>query len=141
MKKCSRCGRLSLLSPINENTGLCRTCDKHDAALYSELLAANRKTAFFRNGYLYDLIPRNKSLSLYEDRGAAYDNDTVIVSDGDVYYPEEVSSIANLRIPNFSLRCKAMKDVSEDAMQQHRRHSTLVFIRPDRYVHDGCIPY
>jgi len=102
MKKCSRCGKLGLLSPINDSTGLCRACDKHDAALYSELLAANRKAAFFRNGYLYDLIPRNKSLSLYEDRGVAYDKDTVIVSDGAVYDPRNPLSIDNLPIPEYA---------------------------------------
>lgn len=114
MKTCSRCGKLGLLAHINANTGLCRACERHDTALYSELMAANRKTAFFRNGYLYDLIPRNKSLSLYEDRSIAYDKDTVIVSDGEVYYPEKVSSIVNLRIPDFDMHCKVMKDFSID---------------------------
>lgn len=102
MLKCSRCGKHGLLSRINKNTGLCFVCEKHDASLYSGLLKANRKTAFFRNGYLYDLIPRNKSISLYEDRGVAYDKDTVIVSDGAVYDPRNPMSIDNLPIPEYA---------------------------------------
>lgn len=59
------------------------------------------KAAYFQNGYLIDVSPRNCSISLYEDRQVAYDADTVIVSDGDVYDPNRPERIAFLRIPNF----------------------------------------
>lgn len=114
MNKCSRCGKHGLLSHINKSTGLCRTCEKHDAALYSELLEKNRKAAFFRNGCLYDLIPRNKSLSLYEDRGVAYEKDTVIVSDGNIYDPQKPISINDLHIPDFVPVNGAMPSVTTD---------------------------
>ena len=114
MKKCSRCGKLCLFAHFNTNTGLCQACEMHDAALYSELLANNRKAAFFRNGCLYDLLPRNKSLSLYEDRGVAYDKDAVIVSDGIIYDPQNPISINDLLIPDFAPINGAMPNVATD---------------------------
>lgn len=62
----------------------------------------SRKIAFFSNGVLYDVAPRNVAISLYEDRQVAYDADTVIVSDGETYDPMKPESIADLRVPQFN---------------------------------------
>lgn len=62
----------------------------------------NKKIAYFRNGVLYNVFPRNTSISLYDDRGVAYDADTVIVSDNGVYDPVIPQSINSLRIPCFN---------------------------------------
>lgn len=61
----------------------------------------SQKVAYFHKGVLYDLYPRNKAVSLYEDRQVAYDADTVIVSDCDVYDPTAPESITNLHVPVF----------------------------------------
>lgn len=60
-----------------------------------------KKIAYFRNGVLFDLSPRNTTISLYDDRQVAYDADTVIVSDNDIYDPEHPESITALNIPSF----------------------------------------
>lgn len=71
----------------------------------SEILAgidkSKRKIAFFKNGILYNVSPRNKSVTLYEDRQVAYDSDTIIISDEDMYDPEKPKSVNKLRIPCF----------------------------------------
>lgn len=59
------------------------------------------KTAYFKNGVLYNLSPRNTAISLYDDRQVAYDTDTVIVSDRDVYDPAQPESIEALHVPQF----------------------------------------
>lgn len=60
-----------------------------------------KKVAYFRNGVLYNLSARNAAVSLYEDRQVAYDADTVIVSDREIYDPEQPESIAALSVPSF----------------------------------------
>lgn len=60
-----------------------------------------KKIAYFRNGVLFDLSPRNTAVSLYDDRQVAYDADTVIVSDKDIYDPEQPESVTALNIPSF----------------------------------------
>lgn len=41
-------------------------------------------TACFENGFLYNVFPRNHSISLYDDRDVAY-NAKILVSDGKRY--------------------------------------------------------
>lgn len=57
--------------------------------------------AYFRNGELYNLSPRNKSISLYEDRQTAYWA-RYIISDGIKYDLEDAESIKNMKIPMFN---------------------------------------
>ena len=55
-------------------------------------------TAYFKDGILYNVSPRNKSKPLYEDRDIAYKAD-IIVSDGISYtLPNDID---RLPIPNF----------------------------------------
>lgn len=63
----------------------------------------NENTAFFKNGVLYDVSPRNKRVSLDEDKGKAY-NARFIVSDGVKYDLENIESIKQIKIPQFNNR-------------------------------------
>ena len=56
--------------------------------------------AHFKNGILFNVIPRNRKLSLYEDRQTAYDA-RYIISDGVKYDLENINDIKNIRIPQF----------------------------------------
>lgn len=82
-----------------------------------------RKIAYFKEGMLYDVSPRDESLSLYEDRQTAYDA-TVIVSDGVEYDINTIEGIEALPMPDFpvtnnilelsyimKLHCGGVKDV------------------------------
>ena len=57
--------------------------------------------AFFKNGTLYDVYPRNTNISLYEDRDVAY-NARYIVSDGVTYDLTNYDDLATLKVPDFS---------------------------------------
>lgn len=57
--------------------------------------------AYFKKGVLVDVYPRNRSLSLYDDRGNAYCA-TAIVSDGRKYNLLDPHSVAALPCPRFS---------------------------------------
>lgn len=71
------------------------------------------KVAYFKNGVLYNLSPRNYAISLYDDRQIAYDADTVIVSDEDTYDPARPESITTLRVPRFDKdNCNTVFDLS-----------------------------
>ena len=71
------------------------------------------KVAYFKNGVLYSLSPRNDAISLYDDRQVAYDADTMIVSDEDVYDPARPESIKFLRVPQFDKdNCNTVFDLS-----------------------------
>lgn len=59
------------------------------------------KKAFYRNGMLYDVYPRNLAISLYEDRQVAYDAD-IVVSDGVEYNITTLEGIQALSTPDFS---------------------------------------
>ena len=58
-----------------------------------------KKRAYYKNGILYDVYPRDTSLSLYEDRQTAYDA-TIVISDGVEYDISTVFGINSLPIPN-----------------------------------------
>lgn len=64
-----------------------------------------QKIAYFKNGILHNIYPRSESNSLYEDRGVAYDSDTVIISDSCIYDPADPKSIIDLKIPKFGRYC------------------------------------
>lgn len=82
-----------------------------------------QKYAFFKNGMLYDLMPRNNPDSLYDDRDIAYSAD-IIVSDGAKYDLSIKEDISAIPIPTFTstwnttfelsyilkIRCGAEKD-------------------------------
>lgn len=114
MNNCSRCGKGGLLARIDKETGLCSSCIKADRTIYEHFLSLGRKAAFFRNGVLYDFIPRTGSQSLYDDNGLTYHKDTIIVSDGDIYDPEDPNTIINLRIPKFNSLKGSMPSVTID---------------------------
>lgn len=57
--------------------------------------------AFFKNGFLTNVSPRNTGVSLYEDRGVAYCA-TEIESDGMVYSLLSPQSIQAIPVPQFS---------------------------------------
>ena len=57
-------------------------------------------TAYFKNGYLINVKPRNASVSLDEDRQTAY-NARYIVSDGITYDLKDPHSIQSIHIPQF----------------------------------------
>ena len=64
------------------------------------LLPNNENIAFFKNGILINVSPRNHSVPLAQDRQTAY-SARYIVSDGvkyDLFSPED---IANIKIPSF----------------------------------------
>lgn len=65
-----------------------------------EALCSNDYIAYFKNGSLYDVNPRNTKISLDEDRGTAY-KARYIVSDGIKYDLEDPSSIRSMVIPKF----------------------------------------
>lgn len=56
--------------------------------------------AYFKNGILYNVMPRNKMVSLYEDRQTAY-NARYIVSDGVKYDLENPLDINAIAIPQY----------------------------------------
>lgn len=58
-------------------------------------------TACFENGFLYNVFPRNHSISLYDDRDVAY-NAKILVSDGKRYNLWEKDDIFSIPIPRFS---------------------------------------
>ena len=60
----------------------------------------NDYEGYFKNGGLYNVKPRNKRISLYEDRGVAYCA-RYIISDGIKYDLEGPDSIASMKIPVF----------------------------------------
>lgn len=60
-------------------------------------------TAFFQNGFLFDISPRNPDSTLYDQRDVAY-NATTIISDGMNYSLENEESINAIPIPNFTNR-------------------------------------
>jgi hypothetical protein len=56
--------------------------------------------AYFKNGVLYDVSPRNTDLSLYDDRQTAYDA-TVIISDGIRYSLLSAEDISTIPVPDY----------------------------------------
>ena len=58
------------------------------------------RIAYYRNGMLYNVYPRDKATSLYENRGVAYKAD-IIVSDGKQYNLSSIKDILSIPIPNF----------------------------------------
>lgn len=69
-----------------------------DGTMYKQ---GNNNIAFFKNGSLYNVSPRNNSISLDEDRGKAY-TARYIVSDGVKYDLEVPESIKQIKIPTFN---------------------------------------
>ena len=56
--------------------------------------------AYFKNGILFDVKPRNKQISLYEDRQTAY-HARYIISDGIRYDLENAEDIKIIHIPKY----------------------------------------
>lgn len=56
--------------------------------------------AFFKNGKLYDVQPRNITISLYENRDVAYHADFIVL-DSMVYNLHNVDDIKNIKTPSF----------------------------------------
>ena len=69
-------------------------------AFYKET-EPNNYEGHFRNGDLYNVKPRDKSISLYENRDIAY-NARYIISDGIKYDLENPDSIMSMKIPTFN---------------------------------------
>lgn len=61
---------------------------------------SNNYTAYFQNGTLVNVSPRNTLKSLYDSRDIAY-NATAIVSDGKIYSLKSPEDIRNISIPKF----------------------------------------
>lgn len=82
----------------SENTYIENRNSRPDTPAEKETI---QKIAYFKNGFLYDVNPRNTAISLYEDRDIAY-NAKIIVSDGITYNLENEQSIKKIKIPSFS---------------------------------------
>lgn len=68
-------------------------------AIY-EIETPNNYEGYFKNGELVNVSPRNRRISLYEDRKVAYAA-RYIISDGVRYDLENPESIKNIIIPHF----------------------------------------
>lgn len=77
-----------------------------------EISYQNSFEAYFINGELYNVCPRNRSISLDEDRGTAYAA-RYIISDGIKYDLESPESISNIGIPKFN-KSKGMPFMTRD---------------------------
>ena len=60
----------------------------------------NQNTAFYKNGYLYNVYPRNNSLTLDENRDVAYFA-RFIICDGKKYDLCNPKDVIELKMPNF----------------------------------------
>lgn len=70
----------------------------------NEVLAVKKapnRVAYFESGFLIDVFPRNKAISLYDDRDIAY-NATEICSDGEMYSLSDPLSIQKIPVPCFA---------------------------------------
>ena len=65
-----------------------------------EEMANDDYYAYFKNGVLYDVKPRNKKISLCDDRQIAY-NARYIISDGILYDLKDATSIPKIPIPVY----------------------------------------
>lgn len=72
----------------------------------------NNYEAYFKNGNLYNVRPRNRFISLYEDRQTAY-NARYIISDNKKYDLENAESIKSIKIPYFN-EINGMPSVTAD---------------------------
>lgn len=59
-----------------------------------------KRIAYFRNGMLCNVYPRDKAISLYDNRDIAYKAD-IIVSDGEEYDLSSVKDILSIPTPAF----------------------------------------
>ncbi len=82
----------------SENTYVENRNSRNDKPAEKETM---QNIAYFKNGFLYDVSPRNAAISLYEDRDIAY-NAKIIVSDGITYDLQNEQSIKRIKIPTFS---------------------------------------
>ena len=60
----------------------------------------DKNIAYFKKGILVDVLPRDHSVSLYDDRGIAY-RATTVVSDGRKYSLLDSDSVASIPCPRF----------------------------------------
>ena len=91
-----------------------------------EPFPTNAYMAYFKDGELFNIQPRNKKLPLYEERQIAYEA-RFIISDGKKYDLEDPISISNLEIPKFN-KINGMPNVTFDLayiLQQWRRPALL----------------
>ena len=77
-----------------------------------EAFPTNDYMAYFKNGELFNIQPRNKKLPLYEERQIAYEARFVIL-DGKKYDLEDPISISNIEIPQFN-KINGMPNVTFD---------------------------
>lgn len=61
---------------------------------------SNSYVAYYKDGVLYNVNPRNENISLDEDRGIAYEA-RYIISDNIKYDLESADSITNIAVPKF----------------------------------------
>ncbi|WP_405347163.1 phage minor capsid protein [Ruminococcus sp.] len=93
----------------------------------------NNKIAYFKNGSLYNVFPRNKSISLDEDRGTAYEA-RYIVSDGKKYDLCNPYDVIRFKIPDYSKGGNSFSYVTRDL-------SYIIMKRVKRiYQKELCIP-
>ena len=68
-----------------------------------QLKREGKKLAFFdKHGVLIDVFPRNKNISLYEDRQTAYSADYFVMN-GKIYDLTKIEDVKNIEIPDFIL--------------------------------------
>lgn len=80
-----------------------------------------KKIAYFdKHGILIDVSPRNKSLSLYEDRQTAYSADYFVIN-GKTYDLNNPSDVASIEVPDFILNGDVTSGI-EYLMYMHRGH-------------------
>lgn len=60
----------------------------------------NNYKAYFKNGVLYDVYPRNKRISLDEDKQTAYDASYYVI-DNIIYNLNDPESIKKITLPEF----------------------------------------
>lgn len=76
-----------------------------------EIQPITENIAYYRNGVLYDVNPRNTNISLDDDRGVAY-SARYIYSDGVKYDLESPESIKKITIPKFNENGYVTRDLS-----------------------------
>lgn len=69
--------------------------------LNKNFIIATGYEAYFENGVLVNVNPRNKAISLYDDRQIAYEAQ-YIISNGVKYDLENAQSISNIPIPKYN---------------------------------------
>lgn len=84
-----------------------------------KLKREGKKLAFFdKHGVLIDVFPRNKNISLYEDRQTAYSADYFVMN-GKIYDLKNPADVESIEIPDFVLNGDVTSGI-EYLMYMHR---------------------